>query len=82
MRQISREEYDEWRGSPVTLELFKFFQLQADLWRGVLANGNFEGNDREVGEKYKQIRFAIDSYDNMQTIGYEDLVSGDNNETN
>ena len=77
--RISREEYNEWRESQITKQLFDFFKLEAELWRRQLAAGTLQGSDEEVGEKYKEIVFAINCYEQLVTIGYEDLFPIEDN---
>lgn len=74
MRQrVSQQEYEEWRTSFVTEQLFNFFKLEAELQRRVCLELDTSKGFKEVGEEYFKRQFAATCYDMLGTIQYEDL---------
>ena len=72
-RPITRDEYEEWRSSAVTTALFEFFKREAYAYRAILASADLMGTDAEVGQKYKMVQVAINCYDALDNLEFEDL---------
>ena len=73
-QRIPCEEYEEWRKSVITQQLFNFFKLEAELHRRRLASGEAaKSSFLETGETYTKILFAAQAYEMLDSIEYEDL---------
>lgn len=74
VQRVERFEYEEWRNSVITKQLFDFFKLEAELFRRRLASGEADfGDFRTTGEKYSKLLFAAQCYEMLDSIEYEDL---------
>ena len=74
MQRVDRSEYEEWRNSVITEQLFNFFKLEAELYRRRLSSGEVDSDTfQETGEKYTKLLFAAQCYEMLDSIEYEDL---------
>lgn len=78
--RVSRSEFEEWRNSFVTEQLFKFFKLEAELHRRICLELDTSKSFKEVGEEYYKRQFAASCYDALETISYEDLFPQEEND--
>jgi hypothetical protein len=83
-QRVERSEYEEWRNSVITEQLFNFFKLEAELHRRRLASGEAaKSSFLETGENYTKILFAAQAYEMLDSIEFEDLFPEEtDNETN
>jgi hypothetical protein len=73
-QRVDRTEYEEWRKSVITEQLFNFFKLEAELHRRRLASGEAaKSSFLETGENYTKILFAAQAYEMLDSIEFEDL---------
>jgi len=81
-QRVSQDEYNEWRNGYITQQLFNFFKLEAELHRRNLMHLPTGKNFTDLGETYIRRKFAVDHYDAMETIGYQDIFpEGETNES-
>jgi hypothetical protein len=74
VQRVDRSEYEEWRNSVITKQLFDFFKLEAELYRRRLASGEAASDSlQETGEKYTKLLFAAQCYEMLDSIMFEDL---------
>ena len=73
MQKISREEYEEWRTSFITEQLFNFFKLEAELQRRICLEIDISKPLAELGEEYYKRQFAAQCYDMLGSIEYTDI---------
>lgn len=73
MQRVSRSDYDEWRHSFITEQLFNFFKLEAEFHKNGLMHMDTETTDYDLGAKYKERAWAVRCYEMLGTIEFEDL---------
>lgn len=71
--RVSPSEYDEWRSSLITEQLFNFFKLESELHRRVCLELDINKTFPEIGEEYYKRQFAAQCYDMLASITYEDI---------
>lgn len=71
--RVSQNEYEEWRSSLITEQLFNFFKLEAELHRNYLLNIDGNKTLHEIGEEYFKRSYAARCYDMLGNITFEDL---------
>jgi hypothetical protein len=74
VQRVERSEYEEWRNSLITEQLFNFFKLEAELYRRRLASGEVACDTfQETGERYTKLLFAAQCYEMLDSVTFEDL---------
>jgi hypothetical protein len=82
VQRVERTEYEEWRKSVITEQLFNFFKLEAELHRRRLASGEAaKSSFLETGETYTKILFAAQAYEMLDSIEFEDLFPQEESES-
>jgi hypothetical protein len=78
--RVSRSEYEEWRSSLVTEQLFNFFKLERELLIQTLSGIDMWKPNEEIGEEYFRRRYAAECYRQLASIDYEDLFPEEGND--
>lgn len=77
-QRVSLPEYEEWRSSFITEQLFNFFKLEAELQRRTCLELDLDKSPKEIGEEYFKRQYAARCYDMLGTIEYNDLFPEEN----
>ena len=77
--RVSRSEYEEWRSSLVTEQLFNFFKLESELLIHTLSGIDMYKPNAAIAEEYFKRRYAAECYKQLATIEYEDLFPEEGN---
>ena len=72
-QRVRKDEYEEWKSSYITEQLFNFFKLEAELHRRVCLELDSNKPFIEIGEEYYRRQFAAQCYDMLGNITYEDV---------
>lgn len=72
-QRVSRSDYEEWKNSYITEQLFNFFKLEAELHRRICLELDPNKPFKELGEEYYRRQFAAKCYDMLNSITYEDI---------
>lgn len=72
-QRVSREEYEEWRSSLITQELFNFFKLEGELHRRCCLDLDISKPVQALGEEYQRRILAAHWYDQLYDTQYEDI---------
>jgi len=65
---ITKEEFQIWRGTPLTQKMFKYFSDRAEFIKTAWVNGEFPSD--QVGEAMVEARAMID----LTTLEYSDIL--------
>ena len=71
--RVSKAEYEEWRSSLITEELFNFFKLEAELHRRTCLELDTSKSFPEIGQEYYKRLFAAQCYEMLDNIQFEDI---------